>query len=138
MIYNSKRLKIQLSLLICTVFLFGCPTSDDDIIEIPEEPLLVTYEVLFFSYTPDTGNNTSRLQYQIKFSNPNDFPIRGFSKITINADGLVSSNISSSNSQCYNIEANADCIYGIDAEDSHDLGMVTSIELVSVEYTIEE
>jgi hypothetical protein len=29
----------------------------------------VTYEVLIFEYTPDTGNNSSRFHYEIKYTN---------------------------------------------------------------------
>ncbi|WP_111710359.1 hypothetical protein [Lutibacter citreus] len=97
----------------------------------------ITYEVLFFEFTPDTGNNTSRLKYDIKFINPNDISIRGFHKITTNADGLISSNIATSSSPCYEINANSSCTISFDEEDSFDIGMVNSIELVSVEYNLE-
>ncbi|WP_452220883.1 hypothetical protein [Lacinutrix salivirga] len=98
----------------------------------------VTNEVVFFNFIPDTGNTTSKLEYEIIFTNLNAFEIEGFSKITTNSDGLISSTISTSNSQCYTIAANSSCTYTFEAEDSHDLGMVNTVELVSVEYTIAE
>ena len=97
----------------------------------------ITYEVILFEFTPDTGNNTSRLKYQIKFDNLNDISINGFHKITLNIDGLVSSNIASSSSPCYEISANSSCTISFDEEESFDTGMINSIELVSVEYNFE-
>ena len=97
----------------------------------------ITYEVILFEFTPDTGNNTSRLKYQIKFNNLNDISINGFHKITLNIDGLVSSNIASSSSPCYEISANSSCTINFDEEESFDTGMINSIELVSVEYNFE-
>jgi len=97
----------------------------------------ITYEVILFEFTPDTGNNTSRLKYQIKFDNLNDISINGFHKITLNIDGLVSSNIASSSSPCYEISANSSCTISFDEEESFDIGMINSIELVSVEYNFE-
>lgn len=128
--------KSILFLPVC-LLLFGCP-SDDDMIT-PEETELenVTYEVILFEFTPDTGNNTSRLRYEIKFSNPNNTAINGFHKITTNADGIISSNIATDSSPCYLIEANSDCTVSFDEEQSFDIGMVNSIELVSVEYNFE-
>ena len=97
----------------------------------------ITYEVILFEFTPDTGNNTSRLKYQINFNNLNDISINGFHKITLNIDGLVSSNIASSSSPCYEISANSSCTISFDEEESFDIGMINSIELVSVEYNFE-
>ena len=97
----------------------------------------ITYEVILFEFTPDTGNNTSRLKYQIKFNNLNDISINGFHKIILNIDGLVSSNIASSSSPCYEISANSSCTISFDEEESFDIGMINSIELVSVEYNFE-
>ncbi len=97
----------------------------------------ITYEVILFEFTPDTGNNTSRLKYQIKFNNLNDISINGFHKITLNIDGLVSSNMASSSSPCYATSANSSCTIGFDEEESFDIGMINSIELVSVEYNFE-
>lgn len=132
-------MNIRKSILLLPIFLllFGCP-SDDDMIT-PEETELenVTHEVILFEFTPDTGNNTSRLRYEIKFSNPNDTAINGFFKITTNTDGIISSNIATDSSPCYLIEANSDCTVSFDEEQSFDIGMVNSIELVSVEYNFE-
>jgi len=132
-------MNIRKSILLLPIFLllFGCP-SDDDMMT-PEETELdnVTYEVLLFEFTPDTGNNTSRLRYEIKFSNPNNTAINGFHKITINTDGIINSNIATDSSPCYLIEANSDCTISFDEEQSFDIGMINSIELITVEYNFE-
>ena len=36
-----------------------------------------SYEVVNFTFTPDTGNNTNRLRFDIKLNNPNNFKIKG-------------------------------------------------------------
>ncbi|MDG1729765.1 MAG: hypothetical protein P8K68_03910 [Algibacter sp.] len=130
-----KNLKFLIPLS-CCLLVFSCPKDDSIEEEIEQQIKNVTYEVIFFTYIKDTGNNTSRLSYEITFSNPNDSAIQGFSKITTNADGFMTSTISSNKSQCYSIDANADCTYSFDAEESHDLGIINSIELESVSYTI--
>ncbi len=130
----------KLILLLPTFFLLlGCPNDDDEMTTDEQVELQdVTYEVLLFKFTPDTGNNSSRLQYEIKFSNTNDISINGFHRITTNADGLISTSISTNNSPCYIIDANSDCTLSFDEEDSFDIGRVNSIELVSVEYVLKK
>lgn len=133
-------MSIKKMLLILPVFLlfFGCTNNDD--LKIPEETKLkeVTYEVILFEFTPDTGNNSLRLRYEIKFTNPNAIAIKGFHKVTTNADGIISSTISTNYSPCYSMDANSDCTINFDEEDSFDLGKLTSLELVSVEYVLED
>lgn len=120
-----------------TVLLFfGCEGNDDTITPTEAQLLNVTNEVVLFEFTPDTGNNTSRLRYEIKFSNPNDTAINGFHRITTDVDGLVSTALSSNFSPCYLIEANSDCTIFFDAEESFNIGRVNSIQLLSVEYNI--
>lgn len=129
----KKRFILLLPVLLT---LFGCP-SDDDMVIIAPQLEEVTHEVLLFDFTPDTGNNSLRLQYEIQFNNPNNVPIIGFHRITTNADGMISTSLSTNFSPCYEIAANSSCIVSFDEEDSFDIGMVNSIELVSVEYNIE-
>ncbi|WP_242203253.1 hypothetical protein [Aestuariivivens insulae] len=131
-----KLLKFLCSILSITVFTFSCSNSDSQ----PEEVALkeVTHNVIYWEFTPDTGNNTSRLRYEIEFQNPNDVAINGFYRITQNADGFVTTLFSSNKSPCYEIEANSTCTLSFDEEDSHDLGKLNSINLISVEYNIEE
>ena len=133
-------MKILKRLLLLPVFflLSGCPGDDDLTEDTPIALKAVTYEVLLFKFTPDTGNNSFRLQYEIKFTNPNAIPINGFHRITTNADGLVSTNISSNHSPCYAIDANSACTLSFDEEDSFEIGRVNAIELVAVEYILKK
>lgn len=135
---KSKIMKQRISLVwsLMLIMLSGCGSDD----ETPqEEPLQnVTVEVLFWEFTPDTGNDTFRLHYEIEFHNPNDVAINGFYSITQNADGLISTLHSFNFSPCYQIEANSSCVFSFDEEDSFDIGMVNSIEFIAVEYNLEE
>lgn len=129
----------KITQLLCFVLWFsGCSSEDDT--EQPEAITLtdVLIEVVYFEFTPDTGNNSQRLQYEIKFTNPNSVAVSGFYRITTVADGLQATSFSSDRSPCYTIEANSDCSYVFDEEDSFDLGRINAIELVSVEYVLED
>jgi hypothetical protein len=95
-----------------------------------------TYEVLSFKYTSDTGNNTSRLQYEIKLNNNNNYKVTGAPIITMDIDGAVSSGnfTKDSASPCFGLEANSSCIVTFDKEQSLNLGVIKSIKIVSVKY----
>ncbi|NEV94000.1 hypothetical protein G3567_07555 [Psychroflexus sp. YR1-1] len=112
----------------------------------PSEPELIAppelenfaYEVLKFKYTPDTGNNTSRLEFEIQLTNPNDYPVSGVPILTLNADGLVYSGSFSNDASvpCYEINADSSCTLIYDQEESLDLGMLSALELVNVQYLL--
>lgn len=132
-----KLLNLSISFLLLSALTYSCSNSDNNQ---PEEVKLenVTHNVLFWEFTHDTGNNTVRLHYEIEFHNPNDVIINGFYRITQNADGLETTLLSSNKSQCYTIEANSSCTFSFDEEDSFDIARINSIDLISVEYNIEE
>ncbi|MCF1422336.1 hypothetical protein [Mangrovimonas futianensis] len=95
-----------------------------------------SYEVLSFVYTPDTGNNTSRLQFEIQLNNPNDYAVTGVPLVTLNIDGMISSSSYSNGTldPCNEIDSDSYCILSVDLEASLDLGAPASVELVTVEY----
>jgi hypothetical protein len=95
-----------------------------------------SYEVLNFVFTPNTGNNTNRLKFDIKLNNPNNFAINGFAYIKVNVDGTVSSSgfLNGATSSCGQINANSSCIFSFENESSLNLGLVQSIQLVDVKY----
>lgn len=95
-----------------------------------------SYEVLNFEFIPDTGNNTNRLKFDIKLNNLNNFVINGFARITVNADGVVSSSgfLNGATSSCGQISPNSSCIFSYEKEASLNLGLVQSIQLVDVKY----
>jgi hypothetical protein len=99
----------------------------------------LTYDVLLFEFTPDTGKNTSRLQYKIKLNNPNNFIIKGVPKITTDNDGVVTGTYGVTSSPfCTQIEANSSCTIILDKEYPLNpvLGLTKSIKLVTVEYIL--
>lgn len=112
----------------------------------PTEPKLITppelddfaYEVLKFEFTPDTGNNTSRLQFEIKLTNPNSYPVSGVPVLTVEVDGLQTKSSFSNNASvpCYEIAANSSCILTYDQQESRDVVIINSYELVNVQYYI--
>jgi hypothetical protein len=95
-----------------------------------------TYQVLNFAFTPDTGNNTNRLKFDIKLNNPNNFAINGFAYFTVNVDGTVSSSgyLNGAISMCNSINPNSSCVFSYDKESSLTLGHIQSIQLVDVKY----
>ena len=95
-----------------------------------------TYEVLNFTFTPDTGNNTNRLKFDIKLNNPNNFVIRGFAYFTTNADGIETSSgyLNGATSTCSDINPNSSCIFSFDKQSSLSLGVIRSIQLINVRY----
>ncbi len=95
-----------------------------------------SYEVLNFKFTPDTGKNTNRLQFEIKLNNLNDFAIKGYPMFTVNVDGLEYSAPYSKGaiSTCNQIDAKSSCNFTFDAESSLELGRINSVKLVTVKY----
>jgi hypothetical protein len=110
------------------------PTAPQEI----EPPVLedFSYEVLKFEFTPDTGNNTSRLQFEIKLNNPHNEPVSGVPVLTVEVDGLQTRGSFSQNASvpCYEIAANSSCILTYDQQESLDVVIIESYELIDVKY----
>ena len=96
-----------------------------------------SYEVVQFVFTPDTGRNTARLQYQIKLNNLSNQQVKGFPILTTDADGIVVAGGYRSTS-CEQLEANSSCIVTYDKEFAINVnvGFTKSVKLVKVEYYI--
>ena len=111
--------------------------SEPELIEPPELENF-SYEVLNFIFTSNTGNNTSRLQFEIKLNNPNNYSVSGVPILTINSDGLEFSGSFSNNASipCLEFSANSSCILTYDQEESLDLGIINSYELLNVQYLL--
>ena len=129
--------EVRISLLILLIcFLGSCSKSNIDNEE--EKTIIpITFELLKFIYTKDAGNNSNRLEYEIKFLNKNDYTITGYFKIKIDIDGLISSRVvSSTNIDCSKITANSFCVFSVDDVVSNDVGQPKEIKFVSAEYII--
>ena len=101
-----------------------------------------TYEVLNFIFIPDTGNKTSRLKFEIKLNNPNNYAVEGLAYITIRPAGdnfeYTGTYSDLASVPCYNIGANSNCILTYDVEYPYnpDVGAPESMEVIKVEYYI--
>ncbi len=95
-----------------------------------------SFTVLKFIFTPDTGNNTSRLQFEIELNNPNEFSIEGVPVLNLMIDetNVTSSYSSDASVPCYSIAPNSSCILTYDTESSLDLGFINSIQFLTIEY----
>ena len=117
-----------------------CNFPEPSVPQLIEPPELenFTYEIVNFTFIADTGNNTSRLQFEIKLNNPNDYSAKGVPILTINADGLESSRSFSNDASipCFDISANSHCILAYDQESSLDSGLINSIELIDIKYLL--
>ena len=90
---------------------FPEPTIAETVSEFPELSEF-SYEVLDFSFTIDTTNNTNRLTYTLQLHNLSSNTVRGFAMVTTNADGFIAT--SPNNSSCLEISANSSCNINFD------------------------
>ena len=123
----------KLFLVVCAIAIcLGCSSNDDGPAELQE----VTFEVLSFEFIPDTGNNTNRLSYEIRFTNPNDVEVSGPYQVEVSNGALIQVRAYGEGSTCSVIAANASCTFTDEEEASLDNGFIPSRELVSVSYFI--
>lgn len=96
------------------------------------------WQVISFEFTADTGNNTSRLQFEIVLENQTNSKIQGVPVLTMRYDGEESTGSYSSqaSSPCYEIEANSTCTLIYDQEFSLDIALIENVELVDVKYAL--
>lgn len=115
---------------------FGCASDTD---ATPEKVTLksITYEVLFFEFTADTGHNSSRLKYNIKYTNPNSVAVKGSTAVTLNYDGIILTPIKKV-PPYIDIEANSSYTESYDVESPFDinLGKTNSIKFVSAKFVL--
>lgn len=104
----------------------------------------ISSEVLFFEFIPDTGNSSSRLHYEIKYTNTNDFAIQGYTIVTLNYNGLILTPIKRLPQDPYiNIEANSSYTEVYNVESPHDTQSLSPeqiksfyVKFVSTKFTI--
>ncbi len=110
-------MKIKLIYLLPFFFFFyGC-VNENDIKELEEKTFKsITNEVVLFEYTPDNDNNSYKLRYDIKFTNPNNFAVNGYSSVTINYDGIIVTPIKRVPVVTFKIEANSNYTESFDIE----------------------
>jgi hypothetical protein len=131
-------MKIKLFFLLPLFLIFyGCSSDNDT--NTPEKQTIkpITHEVLLFEFTPDTGNNSSRLRYNIKYTNTNNVAVKGTSIVTMNYDGIILTPIKKV-PPYIEIAANSSFTesYNVESAFTPDIGKTKSIKLVSVEFSI--
>lgn len=136
---NKTNLKTKVFFLLPLLLMFfGC--SSDNEAKTEKVALKdITQEVLLFEYIPDTGNNSHRLRYDIKYTNHNNVAVKGFSNITMNWDGEILTQIKRLPAGYIEIEANSSFTESFDVEETFDpqATRVKSIKFVSVEFIID-
>ncbi|CAC9973497.1 hypothetical protein [Flavobacterium panici] len=132
-------MKTKIFFLLPFLLLFFACESDNDKKTEKETLKDITSEVLLFEYTSDTGNNSSKLHYEIKYTNPNNVAIKGVSNITINSDGLILTPIKRV-PPYIEIAANSSFteIYNVEEPHNINVGIIKSIKFVSVKFNIVE
>lgn len=94
-------------------------------------------EVVEFEFTPDTGNNTSRLQFKIKINNQNNYGVEGVPVVTLLVDGEeTTGSYPQASVPCNEIGANSSCTLTYDKETSLDVAIIENIYLVEVKYVL--
>lgn len=129
------KIKVLFLLPLFLIFL-GCANDNDST---PEKDTLktITYEVLFFEFTADTGNNSSKLKYTIKYTNPNNVALKGTTAVTLNYDELILTPIKRV-PPYIEISANSSYTESYDVESPFNinLGKTNSIKFVSAKFVL--
>ncbi|MBJ7880320.1 hypothetical protein [Gelidibacter salicanalis] len=108
----------------------------------PPELQNFSYEVLYFTFIPDTGHKTSRLKFEIKLNNPNNYAVEGLAFLTTRVDGdsfeYYGNYSKLATVSCNKIAANSSCTLTFDQEYAlkPEEENPTAIELVSVAYYV--
>jgi len=131
-----KHLRI-LFLFTVLIVVQSCSSSDDT----SQEPEDVVVNLEFFNFTPQVDTTPENLQYEITFTNPNNKGVIGFYSVTTQAtfgvETIESSILSTSNSVCYEIDANSSCVFSVDVTGDINIGAPDLIEFISASYRID-
>lgn len=110
--------------------------------ELQEAPQLknFSYEVLYFTFIPDTGNNTSQLKFEIKLNNGNNYAAEGMPFLTIRSEEMVYTRSFSNEiiNPCHAIAATSSCVLIFNKEYPLDPNNLepSFMELVEVKYYV--
>lgn len=115
-----------------------CDFPDAEDLNGPPELENFTYEVHFYTFIPDTGNNTSRLKFEIKLNNENPHPVKGLPFLTTKSGDFEFTRTYGDEASvpCDGIPANSSCMLTFDKEYplDLDLGIPEPMTLVNVKY----
>lgn len=115
-----------------------CDFDEETEIKIAEVLKNFSYKVIRFNFTSDTGNNTSKLEFEVELKNNNNFSVDGLPIFTMKADDIdFTTNYTGNNGSCTTIDANGTCTFTYSKEERLDVGIINSMELVSIKYLLE-
>ncbi len=95
-----------------------------------------SYEIILINVTPDTGNNTSRVEYSVRLNNLSDEDVKGIPYITTRINNQSFTTAGPNNSGCTELQANSSCVLNYSAEESLNIGLITEFNIENVEYLI--
>ncbi|WP_157663271.1 hypothetical protein [Polaribacter sp. SA4-12] len=114
-----------------------CDYDVTTLLDVSEVLQNFSYEMISFNFNPDTGNNTSKLEFEVALKNNNNFAVEGVPVFLMRTDGLESSeNYTGNNGSCNTINANKTCTFSFTKEVSLYVEIINSVELVSVKYLL--
>tara|TARA_Y100000034_G_scaffold137038_1_gene219177 strand:- start:110795 stop:111325 length:531 start_codon:yes stop_codon:yes gene_type:complete len=114
---------------------FPEPTVAQTIQELPRLQNF-SYQILSLNVVPDTGNNTSRIEYSVQLNNLSNENVKGIPYITTRVNNQSFTASAPNNSGCLELQANSSCILNYSVEESHSIAIVTDYVIENVEYLI--
>ncbi|KQC34647.1 hypothetical protein AAU57_12755 [Nonlabens sp. YIK11] len=120
-----------------------CSFPEPTALQVVEPPYLegFTYEIIFYEFTPDTGNNTSRLRFEIKLNNNSDRDVTGLPITTIRTGDITGTGpifLNVATTTCPSIPANSSCLFTADFEESLNFGNTSPGEIIDIQYLLTE
>ena len=114
-----------------------CDYDVSNLLNVSEVLQNFSYEVINYDFTPDTGNNSSKLQFEVKLKNNNNFDVEGLPIFVMRVDGVESSvNYEGISGNCATISSNGFCTLKYTKETSFDTNITKSLELVSIKFLL--
>lgn len=118
-----------------------CDFPDAVELEVVEPPFLAefSYEILFFEFIPDTGNNTRIIRFEIELKNESGQAVSGIPISTVRNENFTSTGpsfVTVATNACTMIPANSSCVFSVDLEESLNTGMLNELEILEVQYLV--
>ena len=95
-----------------------------------------SYEIITINVTPDTGNNTSRIEYSVRLQNLSNALVKGIPYITTRINNQSFTVSGPNTNGCLELGPNSSCILNYSAEESLNVIMITDFVIENVEYLI--
>jgi hypothetical protein len=114
-----------------------CDYDTSTLLDVSDVLQNFSYEIVHYKYTSDTGNTTSKLEFEIVLKNNNSFGVEGLPIFLMRADGVeFNASYTSKNVSCSSIASNGSCTLKYDKTTTLDLNKIKSLEIVSIKYLL--